>query len=153
MSTILFQILSLLAATSTGLLAGLYFIFHNTVMIVLSEQGTSKVMVRINQVILNKTFLFIFTASPISSVLVLIVGFSNNLLSIYSPLLLGTLLAIVSFLITVRFNVPLNDRLDETEGNETVWEGYLVNWCHWNTRRYMLSTLAFIAIVGQFVFV
>lgn len=153
MSITLFQILSLIAAASTGLLAGLYFVFHNTIMIVLAEQGGSIVMIRINQVILNKTFLMIFLLSPLSSLLALIIGLSHNLLNIYSPFLLGTILAIVSWVITIKFNVPLNNRLDKAVVDETAWQDYLVKWVNWNTNRYYLSTTSFIAIVSQFVFV
>ncbi|SEF49476.1 anthrone oxygenase family protein [Vibrio hangzhouensis] len=153
MSIVLFQILSVIAATSTALLAGIYFIFHNTVMIVLAEQDGIKTMNRINQVILNKTFLLIFMLSPLSSLLMLAIGLAEGLLTFHSPLLYGALLAILGFLITIRFNVPLNNSLAlVTDSDRNVWEHYLVHWVTWNSRRFYLSIIAGAAIVGGFVF-
>lgn len=153
MSIFLFQILSVIAATSTALLAGIYFIFHNTIMIVLAEQDGMKTMNRINQVILNKTFLLIFMLSPLSSLLMLAIGLAEGLLTFQSPLIYGALLAILGFLITIRFNVPLNNSLAlVTDSDRNVWEHYLVHWVTWNSRRFYLSIIAGLAIVGGFVF-
>ncbi|WP_373939226.1 DUF1772 domain-containing protein [Vibrio kanaloae] len=138
-----FQTLSLIAAVSTGLLAGAYFIFHNTVMIVLAEQDGMKMMNRINKVILNKAFLTIFVLSPLCSLLLLIIGLIGELLTTQTPLLYGASLSILGFLITIRFNVPLNNRLAlAVESDINMWEHYLVHWVIWNQRRYYISTLA-----------
>jgi uncharacterized membrane protein len=143
MLVLTFQTLSLMAAISTALLAGTYFIFHNTVMIVLAEQDGMKMMNRINKVILNKTFLTIFILSPLCSLFLLIIGLTEGLLTTQTPLLYGALLSILGFLITIRFNVPLNNRLAlAAESDINLWEHYLVHWVIWNQRRYYISTLA-----------
>lgn len=91
--------------------------------------------------------------SPLSSLLLLVVGFSERLLSFQTPVLYGALFAILGFLITLMFNVPLNNRLALAEdGEENIWQHYLVHWVNWNRRRYYISTLAFVAILVGFIF-
>ncbi|MDD1783184.1 DUF1772 domain-containing protein [Enterovibrio sp. ZSDZ35] len=153
MSFFIFQTFSLLAAMSTAFLAGIFFIFHNTVMVVLAEQSGMNIMKRINQIIINKAFLLIFMLSPLSSLFVLIIGYSNKELTLQSPLVMGAMLAIVSFFITIRFNVPLNNRLEqEGENKGLMWQEYLVLWGHWNTRRFYLSAIACVAMYAEFIF-
>ncbi|WP_375748084.1 anthrone oxygenase family protein [Vibrio sp. HN007] len=143
-----FQICSLTAALSTALLAGTYFIFHNTVMQVLAEQGSMKTMNRINEVILNRTFLALFMLSPVSSLLLLVTGLAEGILDIQTPVLYGALLSILGFVITIRFNVPLNDRLARSvEIDKNRWKRYLVHWVAWNQRRYYISTLALAGLI------
>lgn len=60
-------------------------------------------------------------------------------------LLLGSLLYLTGILVTIAFNVPLNDALatvkpDSTEGTN-LWASYLTNWTIWNHVR-MIAALA-----------
>lgn len=153
MHIITFQTLCLIAVTSTALLAGVYFIFHNTIMVVLVEQDGIQVMNRINQVILNKTFLIIFILSPLSSILLIALGLSEGQLNFQTPVIYGALLSILAFLITIRFNVPLNNKLAlAVESDPNIWEHYLEHWANWNRRRYYISTLSVAVIAAGLLF-
>ncbi|MEL7291542.1 MAG: anthrone oxygenase family protein [Pseudomonadota bacterium] len=146
MTLLILQSLSLIATASTALLAGTYFIFHNTVMTVLAEQNGMKMMNRINEVILNRAFLVVFLLSPVSSLLLLVFGLAGGQLGIQTQLLYGAAFSILGFLITVKFNVPLNNRLAlAADSDINIWRHYLVHWVTWNQRRYYVSTLAVVA--------
>jgi uncharacterized membrane protein len=67
-------------------------------------------------------------------------------------LLVGCLLYIVgTFLVTMVFNVPLNNAIAAVEPasaeGATVWSSYLTNWTLWNTVRTVASALALIAFI------
>ncbi|MCE2593645.1 DUF1772 domain-containing protein [Motilimonas cestriensis] len=155
MSIVLLQSLSLIAAVTSALLAGVYFIFHNTIMTVLDQQNAIATMQRINQVILNKGFLTIFFLSPLSSLLLLVTGFMLDELGFQSLLFIGALTAIIGFMVTAFFNVPLNNALaaaGEDKNAMLVWQRYTKNWGNWNYYRLWLSTLSCIGIISHFVF-
>nr|WP_319554972.1 hypothetical protein [uncultured Vibrio sp.] len=101
MIEILYNAASLLSVLTTLLLSGIYFIFHNTVMEVLTEQNGGKVMKRINVVIINPSFLLLFILSPVSSTFALVLIFIRRDTSICFFDALGFLLAVVGFVITM----------------------------------------------------
>ncbi len=66
--------LYIFAAVSTGLLAGIYFIFSNTVMPALAGMAitsAAEVMQRINRLILNPPFLVLFMGSAFTGLLLI----------------------------------------------------------------------------------
>ncbi|PKF76569.1 hypothetical protein CW749_26335 [Vibrio sp. vnigr-6D03] len=148
----LLMVLEIVTFVTTSLLAGLYFIFYNTVMPVLKERKTPEVMVRINEVILNKGFLTVFFFSPLSSILCILIIFYQGQAPTMPMFLIGAGLAISGFLITLFFNVPLNNQLKDsgTQLNQT-WQHYFQKWGRWNAIRGGLSLVSITLMASHFV--
>ncbi|WP_159737355.1 anthrone oxygenase family protein [Vibrio atypicus] len=145
--------LSLVSAVTTAMLAGLYFIFHNTVMPVFKENEGALMMQRINDVIINKQFLLIFVLSPLTSLGAMLLGLIDGQLSTTDGALYGYILAILAFMITATRNVPLNNELKYASGDVSqIWKKYVQQWGSWNTKRYYLSLMSSLLVVGQFVY-
>jgi uncharacterized membrane protein len=147
--------ITLLAALGSALMAGLFFVFSNTIMAALGRLPAASgiaAMQTINLSILNPLFLAVFLGTAvISALLVLIALF--NLAQAWSLLLIagGLCYLIGAWLVTMIFNVPLNNRLaaakaDSAEG-AGVWSEYLRVWTAWNHLRTVLS----LAATGLFV--
>ncbi len=94
-------------------------------------------MQSINRTVIHPSFLSVFVGTALGC-LVLSVFALLQWDRAGAPLLLsGSLLYLVgTFLVTIAFNVPLNDALDAVEprGEESarVWARYLVRWTAWN---------------------
>jgi uncharacterized membrane protein len=142
--------LTFLAALASGLVAGFFFAFSTTVMGALGRQPVASgiaTMQSINVVVLNPWFLGIFLGSAIACAVLAIAA----LLKWHEPgsafLLAGALLYVVgTFLVTIVFNVPLNDALaavapDSPAGAE-LWARYLRTWTAWNHVRTIAPLLA-----------
>jgi len=135
-----------LAALGSGLMAGFFLAFSATVMWALKRQPPAagiSAMQAINVVVLNPFFLGTFFGTAILSlVLDIVAGY----------LLAGSLLYFVgTFLVTLLFNVPLNNKLaavkpDSAEG-KAVWTHYLREWTQWNHVR----TAAPLAALARFI--
>lgn len=147
-------ILTLLAIIGTGLIAGTFFVFSVAIMPAFRRLPGAEglaAMQSINVVIQNPIFLGVFMATALISLI--LAGMSlwnwNTPQSYY--ILAGTALYVVgSFLLTIVFNVPLNNALDAadatTASGQEVWSNYLTNWTFWNhirTLASLLSTAAF----------
>jgi len=151
----LFVILTFAAALGSGIMAGLFFIFSTTIMTALARlpagQGAAA-MNSINVVILNPLFLTIFMGTAlICAILAVraIIGWSG---AGSAWLLAGSLLYIVGILlVTIIFNVPLNDALaatgPETSEGASLWTRYLAEWVPWNHVR----TVSGIASLACFI--
>lgn len=104
-------------------------------------------MQSINRTVLNYSFFVVFMGTTLTTVLLMI----NSLLHWDQPnainLLVGSVFYLLgSFLVTVVYNVPLNDALTkvdaENEKKVTVWKKYMVKWTAWNHVRTATSFLA-----------
>lgn len=134
------------AAVSTGMMAGIYFIFSNTVMPALAAMAkapAAEAMQLINRIILNPLFFILFMGSALASVVIVTItlfgaGNSSGYIGLCAALLL-----ITTFISTMAFNVPLNNKLDEadlnTEVAKEIWAHYLDKWVKWNHFRTLLS--------------
>lgn len=133
-------VLKLLAALGCGLIAGAFFAFSSFVMRALARlqpaQGISA-MQSINIVVINPLFLGVFLGTAV--LCVLLAGFS--LLVWDRPgaafLLGGSLLYFVgTFLVTMMFNVPLNNALAKADPGSpesaSLWTHYVSRWTVWN---------------------
>jgi uncharacterized membrane protein len=132
--------LKLFAALGCGLIAGVFFAFSTFVMSALARlqptQGIAA-MQSINITVINPFFMAAFLGTAAACIFLAV----SSLLKWHQPgaayLLLGSLLYIVgTVLVTIVFNVPLNDALarvnpDSTDG-ASVWISYLRNWTVWN---------------------
>lgn len=135
------------AILGCGLIAGVFYAFSAFVMGALkrlpSEQGIAA-MQSINIVVINVWFLgaFFGTAIVCLGVLALLLTGPINAIAMWG---VGSYL-IGCILVTMFFNVPLNNRLaevaaDSAEGQQ-VWSRYLTKWVFWNHVRTLASLVA-----------
>ena len=142
-------VLTLLAAMGAGLIGGAFFAFSSFVMKALGRLPPAeglKAMQSINVVVLNPVFLGVLVGTVFLGIVVII----SSLLRLGEPgsayLIAGSLLYIVgTFMVTMIFNVPLNNVLAAADpasaDGAKVWENYLNVWTFWNHVR-TLAALA-----------
>ena len=154
----IFFIAVLLSAVGSGIMAGLFFIFSNTIMKALSKlpppQGIAS-MQSINKVILNPLFFLVFFGTTILSLILAI----SMIWTWGEPgaifVLIGALVYFIGmFLVTVVFNVPMNKALDtvmpDTVEASDLWSNYLTKWTAWNhvrTIACVFSTVSYILAI------
>lgn len=123
---------------SIVIMVGLYFIFSNTIMVVLANKpfGAS-IMVEINRQILNPIFLCLFVLSGVAGVYFF---FANSGIQALG----GLLFFAGTTLVTMLFNVPLNNALRDAsqESLARVWQVYLTRWVCWNHVRSICAVLS-----------
>jgi uncharacterized membrane protein len=149
MNTWLFA-LTFIAALGSALMAGLFFVFSNTAMTAFEKLPPSAgiaAMQSINIQILNPVFFAVFFGTSALSALLALVALFNLAQAWSLPLLAGGLCHFIgSLLITMIFNVPLNNRLaaarPETAEAARFWAEYLRTWTAWNHVRTVLSLAA-----------
>ena len=133
--------------TRLGPDGGIFFSFSACVMAALGRIQTTAgiaAMQSINVVVLNPLFLGTFFGTAMLSVVLAIlalVGWSDPGADF---LLAGSLLYFVgTFLVTIMFNVPLNNRLAAVKPGgaegKAVWTHYLSVWTAWNHVRTVAS--------------
>lgn len=144
------SLITLLSALGCGLVAGVFFAFSAFVMKALANlppaQGIAA-MQSINVVVINPWFMTAFFGTAVSCILVMI----WSILRWHDPgsvyVLAGSLLYLVgTILVTMLFNVPLNNSLAavapvSAEGAK-VWAGYLTAWTTWNHVRTIAALAA-----------
>lgn len=143
-------VLTFIAALGSALIAGLFFVFSNFAMTAFGKLPPAAgiaAMQSINIRILNPGFAAVFFGTSMISVLLALVALLD-LTQAWSLLLLaGSLCYLIgALLVTIIFNVPLNNRLagvapESTEG-ATIWAEYLQVWTAWNHLRTVLSLAA-----------
>jgi uncharacterized membrane protein len=149
----LLTILLWFCALGCALLGGLYFAFSAFIMKALQTVGPAGItaMNAINAVILRSWFMPFFFGSTLGCAALVVAGFMSpedprRLLMIGG----GTLYVAGMFLVTMFFNVPLNNAL-ASAGSET-WVRYLTRWTRWNHVRTLASMGAaalFIAAIAR----
>lgn len=130
----------LFAALGCGLIAGIFFAFSSFIMSALSRleppQGIVA-MQAINITVINPWFMGAFMGTAIACLFFTI----SSLLKWHQPgspyLLVGSLLyLVVTFGVTMFFNVPLNDALASVDSGSSegaqLWANYLRDWTIWN---------------------
>ncbi|NJN59343.1 MAG: DUF1772 domain-containing protein [Leptolyngbyaceae cyanobacterium SL_5_9] len=153
----------LFSALGCGLVAGIFFAFSTFVMKALAQlqpaQGITA-MQSINITVINPWFFVAFFGTALTCLLLTI----SSLLKWHQPgavfLLIGSLLYLFgTVLVTIAFNVPLNDALAIAKSNSPesagLWARYLTNWTVWNHVRTIAAlaaaTLLTIALCNQTV--
>ncbi len=147
---------TLAAALGSGLIAGVFFAFSTFVMQALGRlqaaQGIAA-MQSINAAVINLRFMGAF----LGTVVLCLVTAAFALLNRHAPssgyLLAASLLYLVgAFGVTMRFNVPRNNRLaalaPDSSASAPVWADYLHSWTAWNHVR----TAAAFAAAALFTF-
>lgn len=132
--------LALLACIGAGTIGGAFFAFSTFVMKALAQlppnQGVAA-MQRINVVVLNPLFLGVFVGTAFLAAACVAASFFPWSVP-RSPLLLasGLLYAVGTFFVTMKLNVPMNERLARlgSESSEAAqyWPVYLREWSNWN---------------------
>ena len=125
--------------TLSGLLAGLYFAYAVSVMPALRSMDDATfaaVMNRINVVIVNPVFLTVFLGAPALAVALLAWDRSSWAIA-------GAALAVVTLLVTVVFNIPLNNAL--AAGGER--DAFETPWVLWNVVRTLTGTAGLVCLL------
>lgn len=144
-----------LAALGSGLMAGLFFAFSTSVMSALgriSPPAGISAMQAVNVTILNPIFFVVFFGTAVLSVLLALAalaGWTEG--GTYWLLAGGALYLAGCMVVTIVFNVPLNNALaavaaDGAEG-AALWKRYLAEWVPWNHVR----TVACLAASAAFI--
>ena len=149
------NILILLCALGSGLVAGIFFAFSTFVMAALGrlapEQGILA-MQAINVTVINPWFFGAFFGTALGSIVLAIVAYLSWGASGALYLAAGSVLYLFGcILVTIFFNVPLNNALaavkpDSAEG-AALWTNYLSTWTFWNHVR----TVAPLATMASFI--
>ncbi|WP_054022945.1 DUF1772 domain-containing protein [Bacillus sp. FJAT-28004] len=141
-------VLTFFSALGSGLMAGLFFAFSTFMMTALSRLPAAQsiaAMQSINVVILNPLFGLVFSGTALASILLAITSFFRLGEPAANYLLAGSLFYLIgSVLITIVFNVPLNEMLasaDPSVAGSELWTRYVASWMPWNHVR-TISTLA-----------
>lgn len=150
----IYSIAIFVALLGAALIAGTFFGFSAFVMGALGRIAPAAgiaAMQSINIVVINPVFLSVFVGTAALGVCIALAALFllPDISAIYA-LTGGLLYCVGTFLVTMRFNVPLNNELaaanpDSAEG-QRVWARYLSDWVWWNHAR----TIAALAATALF---
>ena len=153
-------ILIFITALGCGLIAGVFFAFSSFIMTALGRvqpaQGIAS-MQSINIVVISPVFLGVFLGTAVLCAALVIFSLLNWSAPGSTWLLVGALLYFFgTFVVTMAFNVPLNNQLAvvdpaSAEGAR-VWENYLNVWTIWNTVRTVGALAAMAALIVGMVY-
>jgi len=145
----LINILLWFCALGCALMGGLYFAFSAFIMRALDSIGPAQgvaAMNAINSTILRSLFMPLFFGTTIGAAALAVLGAIHAEGPAASYMLSGGIIYVVGmFVVTMLFNVPLNNLLAST-GPEN-WARYLSTWTRWNH----LRTLASIGASALFI--
>ena len=138
------------SAIGCGLLAGLYFSFSTFIMTALGRIGQTAgitAMNAINVSIVQSLFMpFFLGTTATSAALAVIALFRWGEPGAMAMVAGGVLYVLGMFVVTMIFNVPLNNALAAVDpaSSETapLWARYLTDWTVWNHVRTVSSTVA-----------
>ena len=144
------SILTLVTALGCGTIAGVFFAFSTFVMKALArlpaDDGIAA-MQSINVAVVNSWFLGAFLGTAAACLLVIVAAISqwSDSSAIFQLLGAGTYL-VGCFLVTMVFNVPMNDALASLSPADpdraARWASYLADWTTWNHVRTLASLAA-----------
>lgn len=150
-----FVILEILAIVGAGLTAGIFFAFSTFVMAALGrippEQGIAA-MNSINVTVINPWFFTVFFGTPFVCAVLAVMAIVKWSEPGTAIILAACLLYIVSSLIvTMVFNVPLNNALaavTSASGESlALWTRFLSEWTFWNTVRTVLPLISMLLLI------
>ena len=148
-------ILKLTTALGCGLVAGAFFAFSSFVMGALAKIQQSQgmtAMQSINIVVINPVFMLAFIGSAAACLFLGIVSVVKWSQPGSAYLLAGSLLYLLgTFIVTIAFNVPLNDALAKANPASpeglSLWSSYIRAWTMWNHVR----SVAALAATASFI--
>ncbi len=141
--------LKLVSALGCGLVAGIFFAFSTFVMQALAQRPPAEgmaAMQAINITVINPLFMTAFLGTAVACLWLAIASLVKWQQPGTSYLLIGSLLYLVgTVMVTIVFNVPLNQALAKADPDSAsgamLWANYLSTWTFWNH----LRTIAAIA--------
>ncbi|GAA1457344.1 DUF1772 domain-containing protein [Williamsia maris] len=145
------QTVLVLGVTSTGLIAGLFCAFAYAVMPGLHRADARTLvtaMQKINVAIVNPVFLLLFFGGLV------VTGTAAWLCrhhAIAPWVITAAVLYLVGLIVTVAFNIPLNDRLAAATDPDAARAAFENSWVRWNLVRAALHTAAFTALATGLV--
>lgn len=144
---------ALAAATlTTGLMAGLYYAYAISVMLGLSrtdDRTFVSAMQQINVAILNPWFFVSFFGALVFTALAGVLHLPGDWRAVLPWIVAALVLYVATLVITIGFNVPLNNELaaagdaDRIANLAAVRERFEASWVRWNIARAVASTAAF----------
>lgn len=129
------------ATVAMGLIAGVFYVFACAIMPALARSDDRvfvEVMRNINDVIQNPVFFLSFMGAL---VLAGVAGWQARGRSYRGWVWAGLVAYALAFLVTVGFNIPLNDALASTADVAVARERFEDAWVGWNVVRAVLSTV------------
>lgn len=130
------------ATVAMGLIAGTFYVFACAVMPGLARSDDEvyvEVMRNINDVIQNPVFMLSFLGAL---VLTGVAAWQARGAGHRRWVWAGLIAYALAFLVTVAFNIPLNDALDRATDSAAAREEFEDAWVAWNVVRAVLSTVA-----------
>ncbi|MCA6121723.1 DUF1772 domain-containing protein [Bradyrhizobium sp. WSM 1704] len=148
MRQLLISALLWFAAVGCGLLGGLYFAFSTFIMTSLGRIGQAagiSAMNAINVDIVRSLFMPLFFATTLAcAALAALASLRWQEPGAIAAISGGVLYVVGMFVVTVVFNVPLNNQLAAVDPASSaaapVWASYLVDWTFWNHVRTIACT-------------
>jgi uncharacterized membrane protein len=146
----MFTTITVLACIGAGTIGGVFFAFSTFVMKALLQlppgQGVAA-MQRINVVVLNPLFLSAFVGTVAIEVGCVLLSLSawnaSRSMLVFAAALLY---AVGTFLVTMKFNVPMNNRLARLDPGSSeaasYWPTYVREWSKWNHVRTAASLVS-----------
>jgi uncharacterized membrane protein len=144
------------SAIGCGLLAGLYFAFSTFIMTAFARIGQAEGIAAMNSInveIVRSLFMPFFLGTTLTSAVLAVVGFFRwGEAGAMAMLAGGVIYVLGMFIVTMIFNVPLNDALAAVQPSSSeaasVWARYLSDWTMWNHVRTIASTAAFALFIA-----
>ena len=130
------------ATVTTGLIAGAFYVFACAVMPALSRSDDRvyvQVMRDINEVIQNPVFFLSFLGAPL---LTAVAAWQARGAAGRRWVWAAFTASALAFLVTVVFNIPLNDALTRNDSYGTLREEFEDPWVAWNVVRAGLLTVS-----------
>jgi uncharacterized membrane protein len=144
------------SAIGCGLLAGLYFAFSAFIMTALGridQAAGISAMNAINVDIVRSLFMPLFLGSTLASAALAVMAMLRWGEPGAMPMLAGGVLYVAGmFVVTMVFNVPLNDALAAAHPSSpeaaSLWARYLKDWTFWNHARTVASAGACVLFIA-----
>ncbi|NNH73428.1 DUF1772 domain-containing protein [Nocardia uniformis] len=146
-----------LATLSTGLIAGLFYGYANSVMLALGrsdDRTLVDVMQKINVVIINPWFMIAFMGTVGFTVLAALLHLGKDVRTTLIWIVIALVVNVIAFAVTAGMNVPLNDQLAAAGDPSQIVDLAAVraqfesSWVRWNIVRALVHTLAFLVLIG-----
>ena len=148
------------SAIGCGLMAGVYFAFSGFIMTALSRidhASGAAAMNSINTVILRSLFMPLFFGTTVAALVLAVVAvFRWSATGSAKGMLVGGVVYVLGmFVVTMLFNVPLNNALQAVDPASakaaTTWARYLGEWTIWDHVRTVASMAACVLFVVALV--
>ncbi|MBJ8345955.1 DUF1772 domain-containing protein [Antrihabitans sp. YC2-6] len=150
----------LLATLTSGLLAGLYYGYANSVMPALGQADNKTmidVMQKINVAIINPVFMLSFLGAPVITIGAAAMFLGKDMRSVLGWVVAAAVLNIAGTVVTFALNIPLNDQLDAAGDPNQITDlagvrgDFFDAWVRWNIVRLLLHTAAFGALAWSLI--